>query len=265
MSISREIALARDFAQEAELLKANYGRTSLYSTSALKLDSYLGGGFGRENAYEVVLLFGPTKIGKSTVALNFAGAAIKQGQRVGIMNLEDDSPDVFLRLAMIVGKQATEDYILRGDTVHLMAPSAVGKPWKLTELIELIESWFTDRKIDLLVLDHLQFAFEAADFRGENEYQAQRTFMRELNGLMRRVKKTIILVSHIGKATGAAGVGVNKIVGSSGIAAASTKLIELSKDGSGQLWLQEWGSRFTATPDLPHPVRLDNLRLSDAL
>jgi KaiC/GvpD/RAD55 family RecA-like ATPase len=261
MAITRQITLARDFAEEAEKLKANFGRTELFSTGAPGLDEYLSGGYGRKDGYEIVVLFGPTKIGKSTIALNLVADAIRKGQRVGIMNLEDDGPDVFLRLARIVGKAVTEEYILKGTTVHFMAPDAAQKAWKLSELIDLIEDWFTVRELDVILLDHIQFAFENADsVKGENEYSAQRTFMRQLNGLMRRLKKTIILVSHINK--NASAKGTNQIVGSGGIAAAGTKLLEVSK-ADGVLSIQEHGSRFTYTPDEPHHIMLDTLRLKD--
>lgn len=262
MAITQEIIYGHDFAEEAEKLKADWGRTTLFSTSAPGLDAYLGGGFGRPDGYEIVLLFGPTKIGKSTVALNFAASAIRQGKRVGILHLEDDGPDVFLRLCRIVGKAAAEQFVLRGTTVHFLG--AVTKTWKLQELIELIINWYTTRGLDLIIIDPLQFAFENAEsVKGENEWSSQRVFMRALNALARRLKKTIIIVSHINmKDTSAKGV--TKVTGSGGIAAASTKLLELTKI-DGQLWLQEWGSRFTITPDLPHPIRLDNLRMSDAL
>lgn len=260
MPISGEITYAHDFADEAELLRDTFGQTDLFSTGAPELDKYLGGGFGRKNGYEIVVLFGPTKIGKSTVGLNFVADAIRRGQRVGIMNLEDDGPDVFLRLCRIVGKAAAEQYVLQGTTVHLMSPKAVEKQWKLGELIVHLGDWFAHRELDLIILDHIQFAFENADFGNDNEYRAQRAFMRDLNGLMRKVKKTIILVSHINKSP--ASKGVNQIVGSGGIAAAGTKLLEVSKDGR-HLAIQEHGSRFTFTPDEPSYVMLDNLRLRD--
>ena len=88
--------------------------------------------------------------------------------------------------------------------------------------------------------------------------------MRGLNALMRHLKKTIILVSHINqKATGAAAIGVAKINGSGGVPAAATKLLEFSKLEGEVLQIQEWGSRFTKTPDAPHQIVLDNLRLKD--
>lgn len=260
MAISSEIIYGHDFADEAELLRADWGQTNLFSTGVPELDLYLGGGFGRRNGYEIVLIFGPTKAGKSTLALNFAADAIRKGQRVGVFHLEDDGPDVFLRLCRIVGKEAAERYVLKGTTVHFLG--AVSKMWKLTDLIDLLESWYVDRELDLIIIDPLQFAFENAEsLRGENEWTSQRVFMRALNALMRRLKKTVILVSHINQKDGSA-KGVAKITGSGGIAAACTKLLEFSKDGR-VLQLREWGSRFTFTPEEPHQIMLENLRLKE--
>jgi RecA-family ATPase len=112
--------------------------------------------------------------------------------------------------------------------------------------------------VDLILLDHLQFAFEGAEaIRGENEYIAQRVFMQKLNQLMKRVKKTIILVSHTNKGLGK---GMDKIVGSGSIAQAATKVIEVSKD-EGNTILTLHKSRFTKTPDNAYAMKLEGTRL----
>ncbi|RTL04836.1 hypothetical protein EKK58_09435 [Candidatus Dependentiae bacterium] len=245
--IGREIVYLRRFEEEAKELRKDYGYTRLFSAGSDSLDDYLGGGYGRANGYEVVLLFGPTKIGKSMVALNFLRKPIEVGKRVGLMTLEDAGADVFIRIADIVGKEVLENRILKGDTVHIMSPDDLIKSWKLTELLAMIEEWFTIRNIDVILLDHLQFAFEGAEaIRGENEYISQRIFMQKLNQLMKRVNKTIILVSHINKDNSSKGI--NKVVGSGSIAQAATKLIEVSRNND-TIGLKMWGSRFTKTPN----------------
>jgi KaiC/GvpD/RAD55 family RecA-like ATPase len=262
MSVSKEISLLRDFKEEADKLRDSYGRTELYSTGAQGLDSYIGQGFGRQDGYEIVLLFGPTGIGKSLVGLNFLRAAVEQGKKVGIMALEDDGPDVYLRFCDMLGPEAVAAYVSKGETVFTMPPSAMTKSWKLDELIELIESWFTQLGIDVILLDHLQFAFENSEMlRGENEYIMQRVFMQKLNHLMKRMKKTIILISHINKDTKAKGL--YKIVGSSGIAQAATKALELSKE-DGKYFIMMWKSRFTRTPDEPFEIMFEGTSVRDA-
>lgn len=262
MALSKEITLLRDYEDEANLLRESYGRTDMFSTGAPRLDKYLGGGFGRTNGYEIVLLFGPTKIGKSMVGLNFLRAAVEQRKKVAILALEDDGADVFLRFTGILGDEATEAYIRKGENVHMMPRGSTQKPWKLEELLELIESYFVGEDVDLILLDHLQFAFENAEMlRGENEFIMQRVFMQRLNHLMKRVKKTIILVSHINKSSVAKGS--NRVIGSSGIAAAATKILEVSKT-DGRMFIQEHGARFVRTPEEPHEIMFDNMQLRDA-
>jgi predicted ATP-dependent serine protease len=224
------------------------------------LDRYLGGGYGRKDGYEIVLLYGDTGVGKSTVGLNFLEQPIKNGARIGLLVLEDDGADVYIRLSNILGAEGTKNYIMGGDSIHFMPQEDLVKSWNLDDLLKLIEEWFVERKIDVILLDHLQFAFEGAEsIKGENEYISQRIFMQRLNQLMKRIKKTIILVSHVNKQAGVKGMA--KIVGSGAIAQASTKVIEVAEDtdmGAGALmiWLRK--SRFTAKPGHHYSMKLDN-------
>lgn len=261
MPISRRIVFLRDFAEEAEKLRASWGKTDLFSTGLNRLDKYLGGGYGRNNGYEIVVLFGPTGVGKSLVGLNLLRQPLIDGQRIGLMALEDDGPDVFLRFTDIIGKAATREFIMQGDNVHSMPPEDLLQSWVLDDLLKLIEEWFTTRELDVILLDHLQFAFEGAEtIKGENEYAAQRVFMQKLNQLMKKLKKTIIIVNHVNK--DARSKGMNKIVGSGSIAQAGTKVIEIYKE-DGDTLLHLWKSRFTPTPEYPCILKLNGTRLED--
>jgi len=255
--ISKQIVYIGDFAADAEKLKMTYGSTSRFTSGNDGLDEYLGSGFGRVDGYEVVLLYGSTGIGKSLVALNMLAENIKKGERIGLLVLEDDAADVSVRLSFILDKSAYER--MNAERNVLCLPTdALMKSWKLDELLEYIENWFVNQKVDLILLDHLQFAFEGAEaIRGENEYIAQRVFMQKLNQLMKRVKKTIILVSHTNKGMGK---GMDKIVGSGSIAQAATKVIEVGKEDD-ILQLTMHKSRFTKTPGYPYEMKLVGTRL----
>lgn len=245
--IGREVVYLRDFKSEAEKLRKDYGFTRRFSTGSQSLDEYLGGGYGRESGYEMVLIFGPTKIGKSLIALNFLKEPIANGDRVGLLTLEDAGADVYIRMTDILGSEATNKRILQGDTVHMMPPGDLLKSWKLSDLLVMIEEWFVKRKLDVILLDHLQFAFEGAEaIKGENEYTTQRIFMQQLNQLMKKINKTIILVSHVNKDNNSKGT--NKIVGSGSIAQGATKLLEVNRV-DGVIKIRMWGSRFTPTPN----------------
>lgn len=259
MPLSKRVVYLRDFFDEAQKLKASWGKTTLYSTGDKLLDDYLGGGFGRQDGYELMLLYGDTGIGKSTVALNFLRQPIESGAKVGLLVLEDDGADVFLRLSSVLGSTSMNNFVMQSDGVHFMAQEDLVQSWNLDDLLVLIEDWFVNRGLDVIMLDHLQFAFEGAEMaKQENEYIAQRIFMQKLNQLMKRVKKTIILISHVNKNTASKGMG--KIVGSGSIAQASTKVIEIAEDKHDdegiRLWMRK--TRFTKKRGHDFAMKLKN-------
>lgn len=263
MGLSKQLIYIGDFYGKAQELKKTWGRTDLYSTGHSVLDIYFNGGYGRHNGYEIVLLYGPTGIGKSTVALNFIAPAIRKGTKVGLLVLEDDMADVSNRLAQVL-TSAEYAKMNSSNTVRCLPEDAMTKSWNLHDLLEYIEEWFVDEDIDLILLDHLQFAFENAEsVKGENEYIAQRVFMQKLNQLMKRVNKTIILVSHVNKMTGAKGM--DRIVGSGSIAQAATKVIEIADDDMEDvIRLDLKKSRFTKRPGYHYCMKMINSRLEPA-
>lgn len=266
MRLSKRVVYLRDFAGEAQKLAASWGKTEFYSTGHKQLDEYLGGGYGRRDGYEIVVMYGDTGIGKSTVALNFLRDPIERGKKVGLMVLEDDGADVFLRLNRVLDRETMNKYVMAGNTVHFMAQEDLVQSWNLDDLLELIEDWFVQRDLDIILLDHLQFAFEGAEMaKQENEYIAQRIFMQKLNQLVKRLKKTAILVSHVNKNSAAKGMG--KIVGSGAIAQAGTKVIEISEDKGidDGIRIHMRKTRFTKKPGYHYAMRLRDGKLEGQL
>lgn len=258
--ITKQIVHLRDFAQDAAKLRGSYGQTNKFSSSAPQLDIYLGGGYGRDDAYEIVVIYGPTGVGKSTVALNFLRDPVRQGKKVGMLVLEDDGPDVFLRFADILGHDDTNKFVMKSENIHFLPPDALTKSWSLEDLLVMIDEWFEVRGMDVIMLDHLQFAFEGAEsIKGENEYIAQRIFMQKLNQMMKKNKRTIILVSHTNK--DGSSKGMNRIVGSGAIAQAGTKVIEIEDEDGGKIKLNMRKSRFTRKPGYHFAMRLVKNRL----
>lgn len=263
MKIGREIVYLPDFNDESRKLLKTYGKTDLYSFGAPFMDEYFGGGYGRPDGYEIVVLFGGTGLGKTTFALNMIIDPIAKGKKVGLLMLEDDGPDINLKLQKMTGSKFVNEH---REQIHFTPQDVVNgqKLWGLDELLELIEGWFTDRDLDVILLDHLQFAFESAmAIRGENEYISQRIFVRKINYLVRKLNKTIILVSHVGKNTQAKGM--DKIIGSSGIAGSATKTIEIKHgENVGVMRAQYWKSRFTKLPEHERAFKFnDDQRIVD--
>lgn len=257
MAITREVSYSGDYEEEAARRRAaGLGRTDLYQTGLRELDDYMHGGYGRDGQYELMVIYGPTGIGKSTVALNFLGDPIRRGVKVGLLVLEDDMPDVNNRLHAILGEDAYKT-MNENETVRCIPADALEKSWNLDDLLAYIEQWFTEDfyGVDVILLDHLQFAFEGAEsIKGENEYIAQRIFMKKLNRLTRKVGKTLIVVSHTNKGKN---VGMDKIVGSGAIAQAGTKVIEVAESDLQQgiqIFMRK--SRFTETPRNPLEIKL---------
>ena len=256
--IGKEIVYLTDFDEASDKLERSWGRTDLHSFGDADLDRYFGGGYGRKDNYEIILLFGDTGIGKSTFALNMLTAPLSKGANVGMLILEDDGADVNVKKRRLIGRDQLRYECLQN---HITPEDAVdgSKLWDLEGLLVLIEDWFKNRKLDIILLDHLQFAFESAvSIKGENEYAAQRVFVRKLNYLIRKYKKTVILVSHINKNSTAKGMG--KIIGSGGIAGSATKVIEIRKDRDipGLMVATYHKSRFTKTPDNDRAFRYND-------
>lgn len=260
MPLTKEIIYLGDFYDKAVELKKSWGRTSLYSTGHSDLDRHLGGGFGRENGYEIVLLYGQTGVGKSTVALNMIAPAIVDKKKIGLLVLEDDMADVSNRLSAILTPEQYRDANVERN-IRCLPEDSLSISWSLPDLLKYIEDWF-DEGIDLILLDHLQFAFENAQAaKSENEYIAQRVFMQKLNQLIKKKKKTIILVSHMSKANGSKGM--DRIVGSGSIAQASTKVIEVKDaDTPDTIEITMLKSRFTRKPPTGWCMKLINSKLA---
>lgn len=256
--IGKEIVYLTDFDEESDKLERHWGKTNRYSFGDSDLDKYFGGGYGRPDNYEIVLLFGDTGIGKSTFALNMLMQPIRDGKKIGLLVLEDDGADINVKMRHLMGKEVLSKH---SRNIHFTPADVVdgSKLWGLEALLELIDDWFKNRKLDIILLDHLQFAFESAvGIKGENEYVGQRVFVRKLNYIVRKYKKTVILVSHINKNNTAKGMG--KIVGSGGIAGSATKVVEIRKDKDmpGLMLATYHKSRFTATPDHDRAFRYDH-------
>ncbi len=264
MAITKQLVYLGDFYEQAQKVKSGRGRTDLYSTSNPALDAYLGGGFGRENGYEIVVLYGEPGVGKSTVALNFLAQPIRDKVKVGLLVLEDDMADVSDRISQIL----TESQYLdanRSSLVRCLPDEALVRSWNLQDLLQYIEDWFIQENVQLILLDHLQFAFENSEaIKGENEYIAQRVFMQKLNQLMKKTKKTIILVSHVNKASKARGM--NRIVGSGSIAQAGTKVVEITEnDLRNGIDFRMWKTRFTKKPSHAWSMALEDSVLKSSL
>lgn len=239
--------------------------TNEHSTGDMLMDEYLGGGYGRPNAYEIVMIFGDTGSNKSTLSTQLILNPALKGKQIAIFALEDDVVDVYTRirrqsLSFGAGKFDDPMVAMRKISKSIwMAPDSDG--YTLEAMALEIESLFTTGT-DIVVVDPLQFIFEASVVeKTETEFNRQRLFMRQINNMMKRVaretgkSKTIILVSHTNK--GRYESAMDNIMGSGANKQVPTKIIQVYRDKDGFKFIRLHKSRFTQHRFGSHPLELD--------
>lgn len=214
------------------------GRTDVFQVGVDYVDEYLEGGYGKRGDFEIVVVMGEVKQGKSTFAMNMLAGPIKAGKTVGMFMFEEKYEAIKAKMKKIVGPEYIEGndkiFTHNADQDHL---------WTLLNLVDVIEQWFT--VCDVILVDHLQAVFEsAAVLRGDDQWNVQKVFMNRLRRIMAKKEnesKAIILISHISK--NAQAKGANKIQGTHGINEYATKVLEVIKDSENNSSLKQWFSR----------------------
>lgn len=238
--------------------------TDAYSTSDRMIDEYIGGGYGRKEGYEIVLVFGDTGVNKSTFATQMILNPALKGKRITYFSLEDDRDDLAARIMRQLGGFVQNKFEDPGklfdqiSTNVFIAPDDTG--YTLSKMAEEIKSLFLTGT-DIIVIDPLQFIFEASvEEKGETEFNRQRLFMRDLNSCIKQAvresgkSKTIILVSHTNK--GRFDNAIDTIMGSGANKQVPTKIIQISRDGAIRK-LNLVKSRFTRYRPGSHQITLD--------
>jgi len=261
---SSELLLWGDLREGALRAKETYGRTDRHSTGIKSLDDYLYGGFGRTDNWEVFVIHGAYKVGKSTIGLNMLRGAIEDGTKVGLFILEDDLDTTAYRLALAMDDPEMLDKRLNDGTVRFLPRKKKGRNrWSLEEMLQELEKWFTDPVygVEIIFLDHLQFMFDNAETNHDyGQWAAQNTFMHDLNDLMDRVKKTIVIISQENRD--------KQIAGSIGVPRAATKMvgIDVVKGEPTVRLIQLEPGRNTPSRETPFRVEILNTRMyPDAL
>lgn len=236
--------------ERADEMKDGWGTTDKYSTGNVELDLYLGGGYGRRKGYEIILIFGGTGMGKSTVGLNFMVDPIRKGDNVGLMILEDDPADVVNRMRLIYGPDIDQK-----RNVFFVNDQSDG--YTLEQALDAIENWF--KVCDVVFLDHLEYLWKGSVGQSDKDkWTAQEIWMRKLNLLMKKTGKTIVMVQHVNKS---AEGGMNSIMGSSSLQQTATKVIEYGRNKDGTSMLRLWKTRFTPYRTESMQLVVDNFKL----
>lgn len=259
--MSKLIEYLTDYEAEAMERKSSFGKTDKYTTGLPGLDTYLGEGFGKPHGYEIITVFGTSGVGKSTFALNMVAREIVNGTKVGFMILEDDMPDVYLTMLQIVGHDGMNE-IKKNKNVELLPRKMREGLIFFDKILKWIEDKHNESGIDLFLIDHINFLFDNAEVTiGDKEMAAQRRFMLNLNFLTKRLKLTVILVSHTAKGNAE---GMDKIYGTSSIPQVSTKVIEVKLGEGSQMIIKAWKNRFARRQDNPWQMNRVGLKLEES-
>lgn len=239
--------------------------TNRYSFGDPIIDEYLGGGWGRQNGYELICIFGDTGMNKSTFISQMAITAAKKGANIAYLALEDEIEDVVDRIdRQITGKTGglgKEQEALEVLRKIDFLPENDG--YTLESLADFIEELF--KTWDVVFVDPLQFVFEASMVdKGETEWNRQRVFLRRLNNIMKKHSeegKVLVFVSHTNKGGNfrdRAEMGMQKLQGSTAIQQICTKVIEIGRTNDGLRHLRLWKTRFTRYRRIGLQIDIEN-------
>lgn len=258
--MSKQIVYLSDFEKEADQRRSTFGRTDKHSTGFPGLDEYMGQGFGNQHGYEIITVFGESGIGKSSFVLNMISHELQIGTKTGLLILEDDIPDVYNRVRLIVGDGGMR-MIKSNKNLEIFPSEVLDGEWSASTILQWIKDKHDDRGIELFVLDHINFVFDNEEHgKGEDRLAHQRKFMMVMNSMVKKLKITVIIVSHTAKAEAG---GMNKIYGTTAIKQVSTKVLGIEISEIGDLIVNMYKSRFTRRQESIWQMKRNGLRLEE--
>ena len=211
------------------------GVTNVYSTGIEKLDRYLGGGFGKEGDFEIVLIHSQPKTYKSTLALLFMMDAVKRKIPQGWVILEGSLAEALNRLRKCYYPYEDFDKYIPNmeECVFAMSKKMRRSSYRLGDILRWMRYLNATKGVNLFFIDPLGYAFDFSTRDPyENEWSRQARFMQDLAAFGEDTNSTIVIVQHNTKDSSgpnashrAAAVG-----GSSTLTKAATKVIELRRE-----------------------------------
>jgi circadian clock protein KaiC len=135
--------------------------TERVSTGVERLDAMLSGGYYRGSS---VLITGAPGTGKSSLAMAFAGAAARRGERALFITF-DESPDQILRNATSIGIDLAAHVEAGNLAIHSLRGRAENPANHVARIRALVQS-FRPRKLVVDPLSALEHAASEADAEG---------------------------------------------------------------------------------------------------
>ena len=253
------------------------GVTNLYSTGVPQIDKYLGGGFGKEGDFEIVLIHSQPKTYKSTLALLFMMDAVRRNVPQGWVILEGSLAEAFNRIRKSFNPYEEFDKLVPNMEQCVFAMSKKmrrSQQFTLKNILRWMRNLHQTKGVNLFFIDPLGYAFDFSTRDPyENEWSRQARFMQELAAFGEDTNSTIVMVQHNTKDSSgpSASYRAAAVGGSSTLTKAATKVIELRREkddvtGTGERYrriaLEMYFSRHTFDHD-HHPMILDFYQRSD--
>jgi RecA-family ATPase len=253
MKLGKVIDGYYNYTLKADENEAQFGLTPEYKFFDPKLNDIFCGGLSKPNATNIILIYGATGVGKSLFSLNIIASAIKEHKKFAHILLEDDPEESLIRLRRIIPQKEinTSQHIL-------VSGESIAVRFTEEEALELFDDLYKHFAVDIIILDHIQFLFEATATDVENEWIRQRSFVQEINKIVKKYKKTIVLISHVKKG---ADMTLDSTTGSNSIPQVATKAIAIYRDESKQLCLRQEKSRYTKPYFDKIPIKFVDFKL----
>lgn len=229
MAISKEVINPSSIQESYVENLVTHRSTNRFSTGSQEVNNYLGGGFGKHNGHELMVIYGATGSGKSTFGLQILSHSMVQGTKVALMSLEDRYEDVLAVVHDFVGDIGMEQ-IFQSSNVELFPKQASRSMWSFEDILEWVRHKIQDRGCEIVYIDHMQFMYENATYGETKVYDEHRKFNKNLVNLLEDLDGTAVVISHVNKSTG--GVATDKMIGSGSLANAATKAIEVENQES---------------------------------
>jgi len=156
-------AMIEEYKQKLKEIKA--GNVQVVKTGFVNLDSLLNGGWKKG---ELILIGARPSVGKTSLALTFTKHAAMAGNKVLFFSIEMSTMDIYEKLASFVSNIPTTDIIngvVPADQMEKIFTKTRSLKIDIAELatatstavIEIVKKKLLDEKIDLIVIDYLQF------------------------------------------------------------------------------------------------------------
>lgn len=253
------------------------GVTNLYSTGVPQIDKYLGGGFGKEGDFEIVLIHSQPKTYKSTLALLFMMDAVRREVPQGWVILEGSLAEAMNRVRKSFDPYEEFDKLVPNMEKCVYAMSKKmrrSKQFTLSNILKWMQDLYINKGVKLFFVDPLGYAFDfSTRDKYENEWSRQARFMQDLAAFGEDTNSTIVLVQHNTKDSSGpnASYRAAAVGGSSTLTKAATKVIELRREkddvtSTGERFrriaLECYFSRHTFDHD-HHPMLIDFYQRAD--